>query len=70
GQPDLTVTITPEGGKLWVEAAPFVARQRFNVVSETQAFAINGPVLGYTTDKDGKPQSIEVARGIFAIRKS
>ncbi len=69
GQPDLTVTITPEGEKLWIEAAPRIARQRFYVVSETQAFAINGAVLGYTADKDGKPQSIEVARGLFAVRK-
>ena len=70
GEPDLTVTISADGGKLWVEAVPFIEKQRFYVASDTQVFAMTSPMLSFRADGNGKPQAIEFNRGVFAERKT
>ncbi len=69
GQPDFVVTLTAEGDKLWLEAPPFVAKQRFYVASDTEAFGLSTPMSKYTVDEKGRPQSIEVGGGLLAVRK-
>lgn len=68
-QPSVTVTITAEGDKLWVEAPPVISRQRFYVMSETQAFTVETPILALKLDEQKRPVAFEVGRGIFAERK-
>ena len=69
GRPDLPLTITAEGGKLWIEAAPMLRRQRFYVVSDATAFTITGPVGPYTVDATGRPVSIQINAETVAERK-
>jgi CubicO group peptidase (beta-lactamase class C family) len=69
GQPSITLTISAEGDRLWVEAPPMVSRQRFYVASDTEVFAATSPILKLRTDDKGKPQAIEINRGSFAERK-
>lgn len=65
-----TLTITAEGDKLWFQLGAIFPKQRFYVASDTKAFAITRPALGYTTNKTGKVDTIEVTAGMFAKRKS
>jgi CubicO group peptidase (beta-lactamase class C family) len=69
GQPHLTMTISAEGDKLWVAAPPFVEKQRFYIASDTEAFGLTSPMLTYTVDAEGTPQSIDIGGGRLAMRK-
>lgn len=69
GQPDLALTITADGNELWLEAPPFVARQRFYVASDTEAFGLATPMSKYTVDEKGRPQTFEMGGGLLAVRK-
>jgi CubicO group peptidase (beta-lactamase class C family) len=68
GQPDVTMTITAEGEKMWVEAPPVISKQRFYAVSDTEVFAMESPILKFTSDANGKLQSIEINPGLNAVR--
>ncbi len=67
--PDVTLTITTEGGKLWIEGPQFIPKQRFYVASDTEVFVAKSPILRLRTDDKGKPQAIEVSQGVLAERK-
>lgn len=66
----ITFTVTAEGDKLWAEAPPVSPKQRFYVASDTMAFVLTSSPLSYTTNADGRAETIEVAPGLFAKRKT
>jgi CubicO group peptidase (beta-lactamase class C family) len=68
-QRELTFTISAEGEKLWLEA-PGIPRQRFYVASDTQVFLRVSPMLTFTADAQGRPQSIHLGPGLVATRKT
>ena len=65
----MTLTVTADGDKLWSEVPPVSPKQRLYVASGDKAFALTSPTLSYTTNKDGRVETIEVAPGLFAKRK-
>jgi CubicO group peptidase (beta-lactamase class C family) len=69
-QRELTFTISAEGETLWLEAPPAIPRQRFYVASDTQVFLRVSPMLTFTADAHGRPQSIQLGPGLVATRKT
>ena len=69
GRPDLALTITADGDKLWIEAEPMMRKQRFYVASDTTAFAISAPVGPYSVDATGRAVSIQINQNTVAVRK-
>ncbi len=69
GRPDLVLRITADGDKLWIEAPPAIAKQRFHIASEKQAFAANSPMLAYTMDSAGKAATIQMNPTDIAVRR-
>lgn len=69
GRPDLRLTITAEGDKLWIAAEPMMRKQRFYVASDSTAFAISAPVGPYSVDAAGRAVSIQINPNTVAVRK-
>lgn len=69
GRPDLALTITADGSKLWIEAEPMIRKQRFYVGSDTSAFAISMPGGPYSADATGRAVSIQINPNTLAVRK-
>lgn len=70
GQPDLTITISAEEDKLWLEAPPIIPRLPFYVASDTQVFLRVTPLLEFTADENGRVATIRLAPGLVAVRKT
>ncbi len=69
GRPDLVLSITADGDKLWAEAPPAIAKQRFYVASDQEVFAATRPILAYTKDAAGKPVTIQMNSTDVAVRR-
>jgi hypothetical protein len=69
-QPELTFKISADGEQLWLEAPSVIPRQRFYVASDAQVFTRLTPMLTFTADESGRPETIQLAPGIIAARKA
>jgi CubicO group peptidase (beta-lactamase class C family) len=67
---EINFRIVAEGNELSLEAVPpVIPKQRFYVASETEVFAVMGPIVPFTTDANGRPAAIHLGPDFVAVRR-